>query len=120
LHFQTALPYSKLTVFLQEKLQAVAAAGYTSFDTADIYGPSEGVCTQTSLLRSSEVFTANIYSFKQSLLKDDVLPVAALAPPLSRHPRPGMQPMIVTMFNTWSLLSTVNSPSLLHMIVTGG
>jgi diketogulonate reductase-like aldo/keto reductase len=30
-------------VLLQDKLKAVAAAGYTSFDTADIYGPSEGV-----------------------------------------------------------------------------
>lgn len=29
-------------VLLQDKLKAVAAAGYTSFDTADIYGPSEG------------------------------------------------------------------------------
>ena len=27
---------------VQDKLKAVAAAGYTSFDTADIYGPSEG------------------------------------------------------------------------------
>jgi diketogulonate reductase-like aldo/keto reductase len=31
-------------MFLQDKLKAVAAAGYTSFDTADIYGPSEGRC----------------------------------------------------------------------------
>lgn len=28
---------------LEDKLKAVAAAGWTSFDTADIYGPSEGI-----------------------------------------------------------------------------
>lgn len=32
---------------VQDKLKTVATAGYTSFDTADIYGPSEGVqCAQ--------------------------------------------------------------------------
>jgi diketogulonate reductase-like aldo/keto reductase len=34
---------------VQDNLKAFAAAGYTSFDTADIYGPSEGQSRQSTL-----------------------------------------------------------------------
>jgi diketogulonate reductase-like aldo/keto reductase len=34
--------YLCVHLYLQDKLRAHAEAGFTTFDTADIYGPSEG------------------------------------------------------------------------------
>jgi hypothetical protein len=55
---------------VQDKLKAVAAAGWTSFDTADIYGPSEGVpaVSQQTLHHSAQTAVAT------------PLPLAACAP----------------------------------------
>lgn len=38
---------------LQDKLRAHAEAGFTTFDTADIYGPSEGAHSRAALQQGS-------------------------------------------------------------------